>query len=381
MRIAFLSTIVPNTLRTGSEIASRAILSILEELGHEVRLYAYGRQPFRVVAPVDTVLLGTIPIETALAPAADKLAWAWRSLRSGLPISSEKYNYLPPAALRDEIMAGRPDLLIVDHVNLFPFVEPLAERLPTGVVFHDLQALSYAMVARGARRPWWRAIYAREARLNAAPARRAGQTRFSWFLSRDDADRAAAELGIAGGEVLPLYFPLQEPAAVAPASSPACDVALIGTWSWPPVGQGIRWFLDEVVPRLAPETTIAVAGSGSLDLPEARIRRMGLVPDARAFLASSRVSAVPTVAGTGIQIKTLELAATGTPAVSTPLGVRGLDTVPPNLKVAGSAAEFAEALMEAVRHPRPHDPSAGRAWNDARRAGAVAMVREALAAL
>lgn len=380
MRIAFLSTIVPNTLRTGSEIASRAILSILEELGHEVTLYAYGRAPFRVDAPVRTVLLGTIPIETALAPAADKAAWLARSLRSGIPISSEKYNYLPPAALEAEILAGRPDLLIVDHVNLFPFVEGLRGRLPMGVVFHDLQAVSYAMVASGERRPWWRAVYGREARLNALLERRAGEAaRFSWFLSRVDADRAAADLGIRGGDVLPLYFPL-EGTPVPAATKPTYDVALIGTWSWPPVQQGIRWFLNEVAPMLPGEISIAVAGAGSLDLPDGRIQRLGLVPDARAFLASSRVSAVPTVAGTGIQIKTLELAATGTPAVSTLLGVRGLDRVPANIEIAESPGDFARALVAAVRNPRAHDREAGRIWNEARREAAIAMVRRALAA-
>lgn len=381
MRIAFLSTIVPNTLRTGSEIASRAILSILEELGHEVTLYAYGRAPFRVEAPVRTVLLGTIPIETALAPAADKAAWLGRSLRSGIPISSEKYNYLPAAKLQSEILAGKPDLLVVDHVNLFPFVESLRGTLPMGIVFHDLQAVSYAMVAAGESRPWWRAVYGREARLNAALEKRAGEAgRFSWFLSQVDVDRAASEIGIRDGAVLPLYFPLEsEP---PPASErPEHDVALIGTWTWPPVRQGIRWFLDEVVPLLPSDVTIAVAGAGSLDLPGERIRKLGFVPDARVFLAASRVSAVPTVAGTGIQIKTLELAATGTPAVSTPLGVRGLDKVPANIEVAENAGAFASALVSAVRSPRPHDRDAGRAWNDDRKSAAIDMVRRALATI
>lgn len=383
MRIAVLSTIVPNTLRTGSEIATRAILSILEELGHEVTLYAYGRSFFRVASPVETVLLGTIPIETALAPASEKLAWAWHSLRSGHPISSEKYNYVPPATLQAEILKGRPDLLIVDHVNLFPFVEALVSRLPVGVVFHDLQAHSYAMVAAGEKRPWWRAVYARDARLNAGLEKQAGAVaRFSWFLSQADVDRAQAEIGLEGGAVLPLYFPLDETAApvTAPAQS-SHDIGLIGTWSWPPVQQGIRWFLDEVVPLIPPEISIAVAGAGSLDLPGERVRKMGFVPDAREFLAAAKVSAVPTVAGTGIQIKTLELAATGTPAVSTPLGVRGLDSVPENIVVAETAQAFAQALIEAVRSPRPHDPVLGRAWNAGRKQAAIVMARDALAPL
>lgn len=381
MRIAVLTTIVPNTLRTGSELASRVLLSVLEELGHEVTLYGYGRAPFRVTPPVaDTILLATIPVETALAPAADKLFWALRSARSGLPISSEKYNYTAPETLASEIRKGKPDLLIMEHVNLFPFVETLFGEMPAGIVFHDLQAHSYAMVAKGEKRPWWRAVYAREARLNAElESRAAARSRFSWFYSQADVDRAQRELGIEGGAVLPLYFPLPGDEPPAPAAN-AYDVALIGTWTWPPVRQSALWFLDEVVPGLPADISIAVAGTGSLDLPGTRIAKLGLVPDARAFLASAKVSAVPTVAGTGIQMKTLELGATGTPAVSTPLGVRGLDAVPPNVTVAETAEDFARALVEAVRAPRPHDWAAGRAWNDERKRAATDMVRRALAA-
>ena len=379
MRIALLTTIVPNTLKTGSEIATRAILAALAELGHDVILYGYGRAPFRVTAPVDSVLLGTIPIETATAPLADTVSWAWRSLTSGHPISSEKYNYLPAHRLREEIARSGADLLIVDHVNLYPFVRELAGSIPVGVIFHDIQALSYAMVAKAARRPWWRAVYAREARLNAVLERQAGaEGRFAWFLSQADADRARRDLGIAHGAVLPLFFPLVSGPVQADVDD---DIGLIGTWSWPPVREGMTWFLDHVVPRLPPEIGIAVAGAGSEALPEGRIKRLGLVPDARAFLAGVRVAAVPTVAGTGIQIKTLELAATGTPAVSTRLGVRGLDVVPDSLRVAETPEEFAAALVEAVRRPRAHDPEAGLAWNEARRRAAVTMIADALAGL
>ncbi len=390
MRIALLTTIVPNTLRTGSEIATRAILAVLEDLGHEVTLLAYARAPFTVSAPVPSVLLGTIPIETARAPVLARLDWGRRSLRSGLPISSEKYNYLPQASLEAEILRLRPDLLIVDHVNLYPFVGGLIPRLPVGVIFHDVQAHSYAMVAQGAARPWWRAVYAREARLNAGLERRAGgEAAFAWFLSQADAERATRDLGVAAPAVLPLFFPLAvepaslvpDPAALTPPAPTRHDIGLIGTWTWPPVAQGLDWFLREVVPRLPADLSVAVAGSGSERIRDPRVTALGVVPDARAFHADVRVAAVPTVAGTGIQIKTLELAARGVPAVSTALGVRGLDVVPDNIEVAETPDAFAAALVAAARRPRGHDGVAGAAWNERRRDAARAMIAAALARL
>ena len=387
MKIAVLSTIVPNTLRTGSEIATHAMLLGLQSLGHAVTVYAYGRPFLPLVSAVPSVVLATIPITTAEAPALHKLRWVARSLRSGLPISSEKFNYVPPEAIGRAIRSEGADLVLVDHVNLYPFARDWVGDTPLGVVFHDIQALSYAMVAARAARPWWRAAYRRDARLNATIEREAGErAAFSWFLSAADLAVARERFGNPRGLVLPLYYPFG-PVPFDPApvhAAPAYDVGLIGTWTWPPVAQGMAWFLGAVVPRLPRDFSIAAAGLGSEGLPGDRLIRLGLMPDARRFLASCRVSAVPTVAGTGIQIKTLELAATGQPAVATPLGVRGLDDLPPSITVADDADAFAAAIVRRVTAERAAHGSAGTdgiAWNAARRAAAIAIMAETLAPL
>ena len=383
MRIALLSTIVPNTLRTGSEIATLALVQTLQALGHEATVYAYARPFLPMAAAMPAVALATIPITTAEAPLAHKLLWLGRSLRSGLPISSEKFNYVPPERIAAAIIADGAELVITDHVNLYPFVRSLARRLPVGVVFHDIQAVSYAMVAEKARRFWWRAVYRREARRNAILEREAGEAAaFSWFLSEADAGTARLRFGNTRASVVPLFYPFE--CEASPPVAARHDVGLIGTWSWPPVAEGMRWFLAEVLPRLPESVSVAVAGTGSEALASSRIRKLGVVPDARAFLAGCRVAAVPTVAGTGVQIKTLELAATGMPAVATRLGVRGLDELPGTLAVADDAAGFAAALLGSLERRRavgPSDRDAAAAWNDRRREAAKAAVAASLDAL
>lgn len=384
MKIAVVSTIIPNVLRTGSEIATLALVQTLQALGHEVTLYAYGRTFMPLGAAMKAVLLATIPITTAETPPGHKLRWLARSLGSGLPISSEKYNYVPADRIADTILASGADLLLADHINLYPFVRGLLGRLPVGVVFHDIQAVSYAMVATSANRPWWRAVYRREARLNAVLEREAGErAAFSWFLSEADAAVARARFGNRRAAVVPLFYPFADAGPVASVTA-RYDLGLIGTWSWPPVAEGMRWFLDSVLPHLPPDVTIAVAGHGSEALPSDRIRKLGAVPDARTFLAGCRVSAVPSTAGTGLQIKTLELAALGMPAVSTTLGVRGFDDLPATLRVADEASNFAAALVELLGERRAaglYGPDATPAWNAARREAAQNVVRASLAAL
>ena len=383
VRIAIVSTIVPNTLRTGSEIATLALVQTLQALGHGVTVYAYARTVLPLAAAMPAVALATIPITTAEAPLGHKLLWLGRSLRSGLPISSEKFNYVPPDRIAAAVAAAGADLVIADHVNLYPFLRPLARRLPIGVVFHDIQAVSYAMVAQQARRPWWRAVYRREARLNAVLEQEAGEAAaFSWFLSEADAAVARTRFGNRRAYAVPLFYPFEHgPSQPVDARH---DVGLIGTWSWPPVAEGMRWFLAEVLPRLPDDVTVAVAGLGSEALPSGRIRRLGVVPDARLFLAGCRVAAVPAVAGTGLQIKTLELAALGMPAVSTRLGVRGLEDLPPTLAVADDASAFAAALVALLRPQRAtqaQGSAASASWNDRRRATAKEVVRASLADL
>ncbi len=383
MRIALVSTIVPNVLKTGSEIATLALVQTLQALGHDVTVYAYGRYILPLEAAMPAVVLATIPITTSEAPLAHKLLWLGRSLRSGLPISSEKFNYVPLARIAETVLEAGTELVIADHINLYPFLRPLAGRLPIGAVFHDIQAISYAMVAAGARRPWWRAIYRREARLNAVIEQQASeQAAFSWFLSEADAAAATSRFCNRRARVIPLFYPFADRAFGAPEAR--YDIGLIGTWSWPPVAEGMRWFIAEVLPRLPADVRVAVAGHGSDALPAERLTRLGLVPDARTFLASCRVAAVPTVAGTGLQIKTLELAATGMPAVSTRLGVRGLGDLPPTLRVADDAPGFVAALLALLEERRAagrSGPDAAPVWNADRRQAAKEAVSASLAVI
>src|SRR5436309_39733 len=87
----------------------------------------------------------------------------------------------------------------------------------------------------------------------------------------------------------------RSPSTAAAARS---GIRLIGNWTWGPNATGLRWFADEVVPKLADGLEVVVAGSGAEWLRErAGIRYAGRVDDADAFLAAARVVAVPARAG------------------------------------------------------------------------------------
>ena len=81
------------------------------------------------------------------------------------------------------------------------------------------------------------------------------------------------------------------------------------------------------------------------------LRYRGFVVNATEFLASARVVAVPSVGGSGVQVKTLDAIATGARVVATRAAVRGLGELPASVHVAADAREFAAAVASAAADP------------------------------
>jgi glycosyltransferase involved in cell wall biosynthesis len=74
---------------------------------------------------------------------------------------------------------------------------------------------------------------------------------------------------------------------------------------------------------------VVVVGRSGLGRPAADgIVRVGEVPDVVPYLQAADVTLCPLSSGSGTSIKTIEFLASGTPLVSTPVGVRGLHVTP-----------------------------------------------------
>jgi hypothetical protein len=240
-------------------------------------------------------------------------------------------------------------VVIVDHAQAHSAL-PSAGELGAPLIFiaHNAESDSYTRLAAAARRWTARWVNRREARLirgvETQLARRATQV---WALSDDDADYFRSIAPGADVRTLEVASAVAEPVA---AGLPACDVALIGTWTWRANASGLEWFSDEVVPHLPPELTIEVAGAGAewLQGRHPNVTVKGVVPDAQRFLSKARAIAVPAVAGGGVQVKVLDAIASGVPVVATSVAVRGLADVPASVAVADTGAAFADSLRRFV---------------------------------
>ncbi len=132
------------------------------------------------------------------------------------------------------------------------------------------------------------------------------------------------------------------------------DLGLIGTWSWRPNRIGLDWFLDQVVPHLPRNMSIAVAGQldGTPAVSHPGIRFVGRVADARAFVAAGAVVPLISRGGTGVQLKSIETFELGMPSVATQASLRGIETVPDNCAPTDDPREFARLLAEKVIRAR-----------------------------
>jgi polysaccharide biosynthesis protein PslH len=326
-------------------------------------------------------VVGERPIETSDA-GARAFAWMGSGLVRRLPYSAAKYRsraFL--RAARDFIAEWSPDLVVLEHAQLFWLASVIPAPIPLVVLAHNLEHELYAAEAGCRRRALDRRLYAREARLleaiEEALARRATEV---WTLTEHDRSwfqrRCAAP-------ARSFAFPCQVNAGLQAEVPKEYDVCLLGSWTWRPNAEGLRWFMQAVHPLLPPYISIAVGGKGADWLRECHssVSYHGWVPDAQEFLRGARVVAVPSTRGAGIQIKTLDAIASGSPVVATPLALRGIDDPPRSVSVARSAADFADRINVLATRASGEADLDVVAWSEARSAQFAEDLADALVEL
>jgi hypothetical protein len=129
---------------------------------------------------------------------------------------------------------------------------------------------------------------------------------------------------------------------------------LVGDWTYPPNRDGLRWFSEQVAPRL--DATVDVFGSG---LPSwrlsANLMTHGYVDDPRVLYREGDVHLAPVPYGAGVKRKVLQPLVAGLPVVTTPAGAHGLRPHP-LLAVESDPAGFASSVAAALVGPPAKAP-------------------------
>ncbi len=263
-------------------------------------------------------------------------------------------------------MAGKYDAVHLDHLQMAQYIPydcpPLVKVvLDQHNVEHELiRRLSDVPDANPAFR-WYARMESRKLRAIERDAIQDADATLAVSDTDRDAFRALAPDVADRIETVPIgvdtdYFAVAE-------RRPGADAILsIGTMSWLPNIDAMRWFASEILPlirRAWPEARVLIVGANptavvrTLAERDALITVTGTVPDVRPYAKECGVFVVPLRAGSGVRVKILNALAMGLPVISTTLGAEGIPvTDGVDILLADSPHAFADAVLRVLNDTR-----------------------------
>ncbi|MEL8832185.1 glycosyltransferase family 4 protein [Escherichia coli] len=351
MNILFLTTILPIKAKSGGEIVTKQIITGLISNGADVDVVGYVRpDETNLSLPTNYNVAEARVIETQ-GHKKETLKWLLSSLVKKVPFSSEKYVgakfiEIVNAKLRQK----QYDYIFIDHTQMLWICNYFSNDQKLILISHNVESQLYDDLANDSSNWLKRNIL----RLESSKLEKLEQSSINkisqiWSLSKNDTAYYSKLNNSQYNSPTCITFdalPLLEP-DLLPLPEAHYDVSLLGTWSWDANMKGLRWFFDNVYPLLPVEITIQVAGKGADWLADKykNVKYKGFVEDAQEFLSKSKIIAIPSISGAGVQIKTLDAITIGRPIVASEFALRGLEDIPSYVYSSRQASEMANQIM------------------------------------
>lgn len=351
----------------GSSTYVLALVRALRDAGHKITLVSpslstFGRWPFLFLRPEMDVFdeihirgawrLGNrlyVARDPRIALAAASAIAARLAARVGFKIPSwdrpAPYAVAEPWRREDQIFVARhaprpAGLVLADYAFTTPAIPyALAPTAPSAVIMHDFFSE--------------RAGRFREQKLSDSVASLDRDAEAN-LLRQADAVIAIQKLEAAEvARLLPdrrvILAPLASDVATAPQPGDRQTALFVGSNTAPNV-IGLRWFLDEVWPKITAKVAgcrLVVAGSvaSAFPAPIPDVRFLGMVPHLEPLYAEAGVVVSPLTVGSGLKIKLVEALGKGKAIVATSVTTEGCEEA---VVEAICEHDDAEAFAEAV---------------------------------
>ena len=135
------------------------------------------------------------------------------------------------------------------------------------------------------------------------------------------------------------------------------DILFVGTMSWKPNSDAVKWFLDTVLPIIKselPDVKVKIVGKNALqkiNSTDNNVDLVGFVESLDNEYKSTKLFINPSQSGGGIKVKLMEAASIGLPVVSTSDGVSGfMENINDYLIVKDKPKEYADAIIQLLEN-------------------------------
>jgi polysaccharide biosynthesis protein PslH len=254
-----------------------------------------------------------------------------------------------------ELAKGNVNYLVVDFVHAAVNM-PQATQVPSILFQHNVEAVIWQRLFEQQTNPVKRKYYELQWRRMFNFERDACR-RFDTVIavSDTDAEKMRADYDLKNVIAIPTavdtdYF---RPDPNLPRA--ANSLVFTGSLDWTPNIDGLKWFVDLVMPivaRAVPNVKLNVVGRNPRPDLVADIKGrpgvalVGRVPDVRPHVQGAVASVVPLLVGGGTRMKIYESLALDTPVVSTTIGAEGLPLQNDKHILIGDSPEaFAQATI------------------------------------
>lgn len=348
--ILFLTQIVPYPPDAGPKIKTWNVLRFLAEKGYQITLVTFVRS---FETPHLETLRGlgmeVLPVPIQRRRIADA-RFLLQSYLTGQPFLIERDNLPAMRKLVGALLAERHyDVVHADQFTMPQFVPLRYKDEPHPIRIFDAHNANWSVIERSkANAPFYQKPFlsVEQQRLK----RYEGQivNHFECTLTVTDIDRqrlAEAAASVAAGAdsgasrriiTIPIAVNTRE---ILPVKRPQASLHLLtlGTLHYQPNADGIRWFIQEVFPRIQrdlPGISLTIIGKNpppdfiQFARQDPKIIVAGYVPDLTPYLEQSALMVIPVRAGGGMRVRILEGFARGMPMVTTTTGLEGIEARP-----------------------------------------------------
>lgn len=346
----------------GGCLAQAAMTEVMRQCGFEVKMLtaATHKHPFLPQWWPVSVLSSTRPeaveIDTRLRPKA-----ALKSLLLGGSYNLERFDSPAwHAALAAILSAQAFDIIHLEGLYVATLLPTIRKYSKAKVVLraHNVEHVIWQRLASTEMNRLKRAyLNILAQRLKAEEARLCNAMDSIVAITLDDAQVFRSLAPYVPTEVVPMTFglgPTPEIALPRPLS-----LYHLGSMNWLPNQEAVRFFVNDVWPRLEaefPDLECFFAGIGMphdlIEKSRNGLRIMGEVPNAQQFILDHSVLVLPLLSGSGMRVKLIEAMAQARAVITTSVGMEGVNAVHgTHLLIANTPSEFVNCVAMLMRQP------------------------------